>query len=228
MFQGFPKEGLAFLAALKENNSKVWFDANRERYDRLILRPNKAYVQEMGEHLQILVPTIRAIPKSNHSLFRIYRDARQHPSAPIKERIGIIFWQGAGHRMQSSSFYMHYGVNELFVSTGIRKFKPPLLAIYREYIQNLAHRTALHEILLDLKEKGYRLPEPFYKRYPRGFSANEPYAYLARYNAIYAYVESQPDELFHSEAIIDRNFKIYEDMFPLHQWLYAMTCYGRA
>ncbi len=126
-FSGFPKEGLAFLSQIIANNSKEWLDAHREEYERFIVAPNRAYVEEMGEHLQILVPTIHAEPKTNRSLFRIYRDARFHLNDPIKERIGIILWQGSGHRMQSSSFYMHYDPHEVFVAAGIRRFKPPLL-----------------------------------------------------------------------------------------------------
>ena len=106
-FAGFPKEGLHFLSNIIVNNSKEWLDAHKGEYEMFIIKPNKAYIEEMGEHLQILVPTIHAIPKINKSLFRIYRDARFHLDDPIKERIGLIIWQGATHRIQSASFYMH-------------------------------------------------------------------------------------------------------------------------
>ncbi len=222
-FHGFPKEGLQFLSQIIANNSKEWLDAHREEYERYIVAPNKAYVEEMGEHLQILVPTIHAEPKTNRSLFRIYRDARFHLDDPIKTRIGIIMWQGSGHRMQSSSFYMHYDPNEVFVATGIRNFKPTLLKAYRDYIQNDARRRELHTILEALKAKGYRLPEPKYKKFPRGCDGDDEYSYLYKMGAIYAYTTFLPDNIFHSEAIIDRNFKIYEAMFDLQQWVYELT-----
>jgi len=41
--------------------------------------------------------------------------------------------------------------------------------------------------------------------------------------SLYAYTTFPPDESFHSEAIIQRNFKIYEDMLDLHQWVYELT-----
>jgi len=222
-FTGFPREGLDFLNQIIINNSKEWLDAHREEYERFIVAPNQAYVEEMGEHLQILVPTINAVPKTNKSLFRIYRDARFHLDDPIKTRIGIIFWQGSGHRMQSSSFYMHYDPFEIFVATGIRNFKPTLLKTYREYIQNDERRTELHNILENIKSKGFLLPEPKYKKMPRSCSTDDTHSYLYRMGAIYAYTTFSPDEIFHSEAIIDRNFKIYEEMFPLQQWVYELT-----
>ena len=223
-FSGFPREGLTFLDNIIINNSKEWLDDHKDEYEKYIVAPNKAYVEEMGEHLQILVPTIHAIPKINKSLFRIYRDARFHRLDPIKERIGIIFWQGATHRMQNSSFYMHYDPFEIFVATGIRNFKAPLLATYREYIKNNAKREALHNILEELKNKGYSIPEPQYKRYPLGLDKDDRYAYLYLYGAMYAYTTFPPDKTFHSESIIDRNFKIYEDMLDLQQWVYELTC----
>ncbi|CAA6804222.1 MAG: Unknown protein [uncultured Sulfurovum sp.] len=208
------------------NNSKEWLDANRDRYDQYIVAPNKAYVAEMGEHLQILVPTINAIPKINKSLYKIYRDARYHLDDPIKTRIGIIFWQGNTHRMQSSSFYMHYDSKEVFVATGIRNFKPPLLAIYREYIQDKDRRAELHKIVEALKAKGYQFPEPAYKRYPRGFDKDDTHVYLSLFRSMYAFTTYVPDEAFHSEKIIYKNFKIYEDMLPLQEWVYGLTLYG--
>jgi uncharacterized protein (TIGR02453 family) len=226
IFKGFPKEGLTFLSEIITNNSKEWLDANRERYDKYIVEPNKAYVAEMGEHLQILVPTINAIPKINKSLFKIYRDARYHLDDPIKTRIGIIFWQGQTHRMQSASFYMHYDPTEVFVATGIRNFKPALLAIYREYIQDKHRRAELHEILEELKAKGYQLSEPKYKRYPRGFDKDDAHVYLSLFGSLYAYTTFEPDEVFHSEEIVYKNFKIYEDMMSLHEWVYELSLYG--
>ncbi len=227
MFNGFPKEGLDFLSNIIINNSKEWLDDHKEAYEQYIVSPNKAYVEEMGEHLQILVPNIYAIPKVNKSLFRIYRDARFHRLDPIKERIGIIFWQGATHRMQSASFYMHYDPFEVFVATGIRNFKSELLSNYREYITNISKRKELHFILESLKEKGYKIVEEKYKRFPRGFEEhiNEPYAYLAKFGSMYAYQTFNPDQVFHSAKLIEQNFKVYEDMQALHKWVYELTLF---
>ena len=223
MFNGFKKEALQLLKEFEQNNTKEYFESRRADYEKYILEPNKAYVQEMGEVLQILVPNINAIPKVNKSLFKIYRDSRFHPSEPIKNKIGIIIWQGVGHRMQSSSFYMHYSKDEVFVATGIRNFKPPLLSTYREYIQDDIKRQELHEILEELKAKGYSLPEAKFKRFPRDLIEDDKYSYLYKMGAIYAFKTFKPDSTFFSEKVVDRNFKIYQDMFRLHQWVYELT-----
>jgi len=225
IFKGFPVEGIELLKDIELNNNKEWFEANRDRHEEFIIKPNRAFIEELGEHLQVLVPTIHAIPKTNKSMFKIYRDSRFHPTEPIKTKIGIIFWQGASHRMQSSSFYMHYQSDEVFFATGIRNFKPPLLKVYREYISDDYRRKTLHEILEKLKSKGYSLPEPRYKRYPNGWNENMPMAYLSLFGAIYSYTSMKPNKIFYSSKIINMSFDIYSDMLELQKWLYELTLY---
>ncbi len=69
LFDGFKEDALKFLDEIEQNNNKVWFEANRHRWEKLILEPNVAYVKEMGEHLIALAPFIRAEPKAAGSLF---------------------------------------------------------------------------------------------------------------------------------------------------------------
>jgi uncharacterized protein (TIGR02453 family) len=178
----------------------------------------------MGEHLQALVPTVTAIPKVNKSLFRIYRDIRfSKDKTPIKSRIGIIFWQGRGKRMQSSSFYLHFSPDELFFAVGIRGFSRETLMTYREYIKNDKHREKLATILEQIKAKGYSIPAPRYKRVPREFDDDITQKELTKYDSMYAYKEIKPDLIFKGDDFIDTAFKIYEDLLPLQQWIYELT-----
>lgn len=223
-FNGFNKKGIEFLEELNVNNSKVWFEINRHIWEKEILLPNKNFIEDMGDTLQILVPTIKALPKVSGSLFKIYRDVRfSKDKTPMKSKIGLLFWQGLGHRMQSSSFYMHYDKDEYFIASGIRNFKPPLLKIYREYIKNEKHRESLHLILEQLKSKGYSLPDQKYKRVPNIFNKDDEYIYLSLYSAMFAYKTFPIDEVFYSVELLDRAFTIYEDMYELEQWVYHMT-----
>ncbi len=224
IFNGFPKESLDFLIDIRNNNNKEWFEANREKYNQLILEPSRLFVEEMGEHLQALVPTIHARAKVNGSLFRIYRDIRfSKDKTPIKSRIGIIFWQGVGKRMQSSSFYLHFSPDELFFAVGIRGFSRETLIGYRDYIKHKRQREELFEILQNIKSKGYSLPEPSYKRVPREFEPNITHNQLTKFSAMYAYKQTPFQDILFSETLIDHAYQIYEDLFPLQQWIYQMT-----
>ncbi|MEA3373439.1 MAG: DUF2461 domain-containing protein [Campylobacterota bacterium] len=219
----FPKESLDFLARIRRNNTKEWFEAHRDEYEKLILEPSRAIAVEMGEHLQALVPTINAVPKINGSLFRIYRDIRfSKDKTPIKSRIGMIFWQGRGKRMQSSCFYLHFSPDDLFFAVGIRGFSKETLAAYRSYIKDDKHRAELYEILEEMKAKGYEIPEAKYKRLPREFDKSMTYPELALYDSMYAYKVVAPQRI-HNEDFIDEAYQIYEGLLPLQQWVYEMT-----
>lgn len=224
-FQGFAQEALDFLNSISKNNNKEWFEVHKSEYENLILNPSRAFVVEMGEHLQALEPTINAIPKINHSLFRIYRDTRRMGAnkLPIKERIGVVFWQGNGKRLQSSSFYMHFSSTELFVAVGVRWFEKPLLDAYREYIKDDTRREQLAHILETILSKGYKIIDKEYKRYPRGFSADMENVELSLYKGMATFSTLDATLILNADSLIDTLYEIYEDMLPLQQIMYDIT-----
>jgi len=224
-FTGFSQKAIPFLKAIRENNNKEWFEAHKSEYEELILNPSRAFVVEMGEHLQALEPTIHAEPKINKSLFRIYRDIRRMGSnkEPIKSRIGIIFWQGKASRLQSSSFYLHFSPDELFVAVGVRWFEKPLLDAFRDYIKDEEKRVELDTILKELLACGYQTLPSGYKRYPQGFSSYMPSADMALFKGMAAYKILEPNLIENGEKLISTLYKIYEDMLPLQKIMYEIS-----
>lgn len=224
-FEGFSNRTLPFLEAIRKNNNKEWFEAHRDEYENYILNPSRAFVEEFGEHLMALEPTIHAQAKINKSLYRIFRDTRRMGAnkAPLKHRIGFIFWQGNGSRMQSSSFYLHFSPDELFVCAGVRWFEKPMLDAYREYIADEGRRIALGELLKTLEAKGYKTIEKEYKRYPRGFSSDMSSVDLSLYKGMATYKILEPSIIEDGNKLIDTLYKIYEDMLPLQQSVYDIS-----
>ncbi|MDO8454022.1 MAG: DUF2461 domain-containing protein [Sulfurimonas sp.] len=224
-FTGFSQKTIPFLKAIRANNNKEWFEAHKNEYEELILNPSRAFVVEMGEHLQALEPTIHAEPKINKSLFRIYRDIRRMGSnkEPIKSRIGIIFWQGKASRLQSSSFYLHFSPDELFVAVGVRWFEKPLLDAFRDYIKDEDKRVELDTVLKELSSCGYQTLPSGYKRYPQGFSSHMPSADMALFKGMAAYKILEPSLIEDGEKLISTLYKIYEDMLPLQKIVYEMS-----
>ncbi len=224
-FSGFPAEALTFLERIGENNDKEWFEAHKKEYEELILAPSRLFAEEMGDHLLALEPTVNYAPKINHSLFRIYRDIRRmgHDKRPIKERIGFIWWQGSGKRLQSSSFYMHFDKSELFAAVGVRWFEKPMLDAYREFIKEEKNRERLVSILEEITEKGYKIIDQGYKRYPRGFDASMSFAELSLYKGMATYKILPASLVTQGEKLIDTLFEIYEDMLPLQQIIYEIS-----
>jgi len=224
-FKGFSKKTLLFLDSIRKNNNKEWFEAHRSEYESCILEPSRAFISEFGEHLQALEPTINFSPKINKSLFRIYRDTRRMGAikVPLKHRIGIIFWQGNGSRMQTSSFYLHFSPDELFVAVGVRWFEKPMLDAYREYIKDDKRRIELDKLLKKLDSKGYKTIEKGYKRFPRGFTKEMKSAELSLYKGMATYKILEPKLIENGDKLIDTLYKIYEEMLPLQQVVYEIS-----
>ncbi|MCB0566781.1 MAG: DUF2461 family protein, partial [Phaeodactylibacter sp.] len=62
-----------FLKALRENNNREWFTANKSRYQAEhahVVEFAEALLARMGQHDQLVPMT------GKQSLFRIYRDVR--------------------------------------------------------------------------------------------------------------------------------------------------------
>ncbi len=223
-FKGYSKKGLTFLKELRANNTKEWFELHKHLYETYILEPNRAFVVEMGEHIQALVPTINAIPKINGSLYRIYRDTRfAKDKTPLKTHSGVIFWQGKGKRTHSSNFYTRFTPETCVIGAGIRLFHPEILSAYRAYIKDEKKAERLSQILNSLKKKGYEISEAHYKRLPKGFKSDYPFDELARFNRLVVNKKFPPDEVFYSAELVHRCYSIYEELFELQQWLYEMT-----
>ena len=224
-FKGFSKKTLPFLESIRENNSKDWFELHRNEYENYILEPSRAFVEEFGEHLMALEPRINFSPKINKSLFRIYRDTRRMGAnkVPLKHRIGIIFWQGSGSRMQTSSFYLHFSPDELFVAVGVRWFEKPMLDAYREYIKDKYKREALNDLLHSLMQKGYSVIEKGYKRFPRGVTADMMNSHLFLYKGMATYKILDPKLIEDGDNLIHTLYKIYEDMLPLQKIVYEIS-----
>ncbi len=224
-FSGFSKKTLPFLESIRKNNSKEWFELHRDEYEKYILEPSRAFVEEFGEHLMALEPTINFSPKINKSLFRIYRDTRRMGAnkVPLKHRIGIIFWQGSGSRMQNSSFYLHFSPDELFVATGVRWFEKPMLDAYREYIKDKYKREELNDLLHSLMQKGYSVIEKGYKRFPRGVTKETINSHLFLYKGMATYKILDPKLIEDGDKLIDTLYKIYEDMLPLQKIVYEIS-----
>lgn len=219
-FKGFPKEFITFFKNLKQNNSKEWFEKNREDYEQFVMNPAREYVEAMGAKLRKIVPGIHAIPKVNKSLFKINRDVRfSQDKSPYKTYMGIWLWDGNRKRMECSGFYLHVENNMMLIGVGIKMFPKPMLDLYRRAVVDKKSGTELKRTVKKISDKGYRVHGKHYKKVPRGFDAEHPNAELLLYNGLTAGVEENVPDTFFSDALLDHAYSHYQNMLPLHEWL---------
>src|SRR5689334_9303124 len=106
-FPGFSPDLLDFLAVLRRNNSREWFAAHRDQYQRLLLEPARSFVMSMAELLPRLGPELHAEPRVHGSILAINRDTRFSPDkTPYKTHLDFWFWHGDGPSRERPGYFV--------------------------------------------------------------------------------------------------------------------------
>jgi uncharacterized protein (TIGR02453 family) len=224
-FKGFSKESLSFFRRLKRNNNKGWFDKHREEYERYVFEPAMAFVVAAGERFHAGGVNIKAEPKLNRSIFRIYRDTRFSPDkTPYKTHLALYFWEGNLPRMESPGFYVQIGPSKLLLAAGVYMFSSKQLARYRRAVVDPEWGQDLADIISEIsRRKDFQIGEKHYKRIPSGYDVRFPHAELLLYNGIHVWEESAIPEEFYSAKFVDYCWKKFKPFLRLHEWLLALT-----
>ena len=118
-FRGFGRGALAFLRGLARNNTREWFQAHRDDYEREVRAPLAALVEEMDVRFAALAPEIVGDPK--RSLFRIHRDVRfSNDKSPYKTNVACwLYHMDAGRGVGGDAahggagFYFDIGPDDI-------------------------------------------------------------------------------------------------------------------
>jgi uncharacterized protein (TIGR02453 family) len=224
-FNGFSKQTLTFFRNLAQNNTKMWFDQNREMYEQQVLVPSRDFIPAMGDRLKKIAPGVQADPRVNKSLFRLNRDIRfSHDKTPYKTHLGIWFWEGLRPRMECSGFYFHLEPQRFMLGVGLYAFPKDMLEPYRGSVVHPKNGPALTKAITAInKNKGYYLGGQHYKKIPQGYDPVHKNAEFLLYTGLYAGVELPVSAELFSEGLVDLCFEHYQKMLPLHRWLLDLT-----
>ena len=214
----FPSGTVAFLAELRNSNSRAWFDAHRSRYEREVLAPAKSFVTVVAPLLERLAPGIHAEPRVLGSIFRINRDTRFSPDKrPYKDHLDFWFWHGAREEAVSGLF-LHLSPDGVMVGAGAHDLQKETLQRYRAAVCDASSGAALVTIARALDDAGIGLAGRSLARPPRDFSAPPDAAPLLLHRALFAAVV-EPAELASQPDLVDRLDEHWSRLAPLHLWL---------
>ena len=163
-----------FLAELKQNNDREWFQAHKGRYEEQVKGPLLAFIGGFDEHLGRLSAHFVADPRPvGGSLFRIYRDVRfSKDKSPYKTAAGIHFRHERARDVHAPGYYLHLEPEACFAACGLwmpatAQAQQVRAAIDGDRSGWLAARDAA-------QAGGFAPSGNSLKRPPRGYAADHP------------------------------------------------------
>lgn len=116
-FSGFPADAFEFFRELTQNNSKEWFDHNRQRYEQNIVGTFRALLEVLTPFVLELNPDFEVVGKTNRNFSRINRDIRfRKDRSPYHTNFYLYFFDRRRDRMDAGRLYL--GLSADGVSVG--------------------------------------------------------------------------------------------------------------
>lgn len=207
-----------FLAAIKQNNDREWFQQHRDAYEQA-WQNMKDFTQAIISGLAETDRYISADIPVAKCLFRIYRDTRfSKDKTPYKTWLGAGI-STAGRKLNGPEYYLHVQPGNSFAAGGYwRPEKDHLTAIRQEVDYNGAE-------LLDILEepdfkKNCRLDmEDKLKRPPAGYDEHNPYIEWIKLKS-FTVLESFKDAELSSTDGVEKVLQAFRRMYRFKLFLH--------
>jgi uncharacterized protein (TIGR02453 family) len=204
-FGGFPPEAVAFYQRLELDNTKAFWTANRDVYERAVRAPLVALTGELADEF------------GPFHLFRPHRDVRfSADKSPYKTHQGAVT-EGEG----GEAYYLHLGPDGLFVGTGYHEMARDQLARFRDAIVDEDAGSDLAQRVAALERRGYELGGEALKTAPRGYPRDHPRVRLLRFKGITARRSFGTPSWLSTRRTRTRVVEAWRGAWPLDEWLIA-------
>jgi uncharacterized protein (TIGR02453 family) len=179
-FPGFPKEGMAFLRALKKNNDREWFTPRKATFESTVKQPMIELVGALHKEMLRFAPDY--VGDAAKCVYRIYRDTRfSNDKTPYKTFASALFLRnGFDKYTGGAAFYFAVSPDNIEVAGGVYTPDRDVLLEVRQHI--VANHKRLLAILGAAKVKKLlgELQGESLSRVPKGFDPEHPAADLIR------------------------------------------------
>ena len=207
---------VSFLATLKENNTKEWFDANRDWYQKS-KKNFETFVTKLIQKVQVLDSEI-GTPEAKDCIFRIFRDVRfSHDKTPYKSNMGAFFAKG-GRKSKYGGYYFHLEPGSTMLAGGIWMPEADILKAIRSEIYG--YPEDFKEIITSKKFihhfKELDTDGGLLRSAPKDFPKDFPEVQFLKYKS-YTVSKSIPDSLITNEdALLKECMDVFAELKPLN------------
>ena len=202
---GFSPKATRFFQDLEENNSREWWTAHADVWEREVKQPMTELLESLPERYQPF------------RLFRMNRDLRfTKDKSPYKTHLGAMSEAGG------KDYYLHLDGKGLMVAAGWYMLEPDQLERYRSAVADDRSGLALVSILTELESRSVQtqgLGMPTLKTAPRGYAKDHPRAELLRRKGLIGYRTLTGTKLRDRGAVRDFVVETFEACGPLVAWL---------
>jgi uncharacterized protein (TIGR02453 family) len=211
------KSTFDFLAKLKKNNSKEWFDANRKAYDQA--KQNMIdCVSLVIQNLARFEPGVSTL-EARKCLFRINRDIRfSKDKSPYKTNFGASINPG-GKNAGGAGYYLHLEPGKSFLAGGAYMPDPAALQALRQEIDY--NFKAFQSILQAPKFKktfnGLQSVDKLV-RTPKGYEDSNPAADILKHKHFIVSQELQDKDVL-AKTFIKQTTASFATMQPFIRFL---------
>ena len=198
-FRGWPAEALEFFEGLEADNSKVYWQRNRDVYDRMVRAP-------MEELLNELAPEW-----GEGRVFRPYRDIRfSSDKSPYKTNIAAVIGDG----------YVHLSAHGLGAGCGMYEMAPDQLERYRAAVGKDRSGENLADLVASARAAGLDVTgHEVLKTAPRGYPKDHPRIELLRFKGLITWREWPAGPWLGTRRVKTRVAEFFRLSEPLKEWL---------
>jgi uncharacterized protein (TIGR02453 family) len=212
------KSTLDFLTAVKCNNNRDWFIANRPLY--LEAKENfEAFVQAIIDKIIVFEPLMKGL-EAKSCVYRINRDIRfSIDKSPYKTHLGAFIIRGGKNNGDKyAGYYFHIEPGKSIMAGGAYMPPSPWLSSIREKISEQPG-----EFIKIINSKEFikyfgKIDGEKLKTAPKGYPSNHPHIELLKFKS-YLVVNEASDKMVLSDDYIDHVLRVFKAMKPLNDFL---------
>lgn len=220
-FAGFSNKAIEFLADLRANNDREWFQEHKADYEHWVREPALDFITAFSEPLTKFAPSFVAMPKKvGGSLMRPYRDIRfSRDKTPFKTNLGIQFRHELGKDVHAPGYYFHFDPDNVFIGAGI--WRPDSTSVGKIRAAIVEKPTAWRRIMNNKRFKQhFELGGSSLIRPPRGFSKDHPLIHDLKRKDFIAVSNLSHESITRSE-VVKEVAAAFESATPLMKFLCA-------
>lgn len=205
-FSGLPHASTQFYGELEQDNTREFWAANLERYERDVRGPMTALTSALEEEF------------GPAKIFRPHRDVRfSADKAPYKTHQGG--YVAVGTR---TGWYAEVSADGFRLGGGCYHLEPAALAAYRAAVDG-RRGARLERIVAELAQDGWEIGGASLKTAPRGVSRGHPRIGLMRHTALTAMRWIEDGDVVTTPALVDVVRGHWREVRPLVEWLGEAT-----